>query len=127
MTDENLVPCGSTGCFDRLDADNPCTVSVTRSIWPHDVTYYHSACYDPWAEDVGHGAAEAADPVNNPAHYKWLPNGTEVIDITENFDFLVGNVLKYILRAEHKGKPLEDMKKARWYLDRAIARRESSE
>lgn len=102
-------------------------VGVTRRIVPPDVDYYHPDCYDPWAEEVGHGAAEAADPVNNPAHYKWLPNGTEVIDITENFDFLVGNVLKYILRAEHKGKPLEDMKKARWYLDRAIARRESSE
>lgn len=127
MTDENLVLCGSTGCFDRLDINHPATVAVPHGLSPHRQTYYHANCYDPWAEEAGHGAAEAADPVNNPAHYKWLPNGTEVIDITENFDFLVGNVLKYILRAEHKGKPLEDMKKARWYLDRAIARRESSE
>ncbi len=64
------------------------------------------------------------DPVNRPAHYIWLPNGVEVIDITERFSFTLGNVLKYVIRADHKGKPLEDLRKARWYLDREIERRE---
>lgn len=59
--------------------------------------------------------------VDHPPHYQWLPNGVEVIDITELFGFRLGNVLKYILRHEHKGKPLEDLKKARFYLDREIA------
>ena len=67
------------------------------------------------------------DPVNHPDHYTWLKNGVEVIDITENFNFLLGNVLKYVMRADHKGKPLEDLKKAVWYLEREIANREAAE
>lgn len=63
-----------------------------------------------------------ADPVYSPTHYKWLP--VEAIEITELFSFRVGNCLKYLLRHEHKGSPLQDLKKARWYLDREIAFRE---
>lgn len=63
------------------------------------------------------------DNVNHPAHYKWLP--VEAIEITELFDFCVGNALKYLLRHQHKGNPVEDLKKARWYIDRAIKRAES--
>ena len=62
------------------------------------------------------------DMVNSPPHYQ-LPGGTEVIDITENLNFCMGNVIKYVLRADSKGKPLEDLNKARWYIDREIARR----
>lgn len=65
------------------------------------------------------------DPVDHPPHYTWLPAGVEVIDITECFSFVLGNVLKYVMRADHKGKPIEDLKKARWYLDREIAHREA--
>lgn len=64
------------------------------------------------------------DPVNHPAHYKWLP--VEAIEITERFNFCMGNALKYILRADHKGKPTEDIRKAIWYLERELTRRESS-
>lgn len=59
------------------------------------------------------------DPVNHPKHYTWL-NGIEVIDITSQLDFVIGNCVKYLLRAPHKGKELEDLKKARWYLDYRI-------
>lgn len=64
------------------------------------------------------------DPVNHPSHYTWLPNGLEVIDITEQFNFNLGNALKYIMRHEHKGDAIQDLKKARWYIDREISRRE---
>jgi hypothetical protein len=59
--------------------------------------------------------------VNHPAHYNM--GNIEVIDIIEGFDlnFHIGNVVKYVLRAPHKGKTLEDLKKARWYLDRYIS------
>jgi hypothetical protein len=63
------------------------------------------------------------DPVNHPSHYNWLP--VEVIQITEHFNFCMGNALKYIMRADYKGKPIEDLKKARWYIDRELARREA--
>lgn len=64
-----------------------------------------------------------SDPVNNPEHYRQYP--IEVIEITERLNFLLGNVVKYVLRADYKGKPLEDLKKAEWYLRREIANRES--
>lgn len=60
------------------------------------------------------------ETVNHPAHYN--AGSIEVIDAIEDWklNFHLGNVVKYIARAEHKGKPLEDLKKARWYLDRFI-------
>jgi len=61
------------------------------------------------------------DPVTNPSHYK-AKNGFEVLAIIEAFDlnFHRGNTVKYILRAPNKNNELEDLKKARFYLDREI-------
>lgn len=64
------------------------------------------------------------DPVDHPAHYTQHPSGVEAIDVTEHFNFNRGNAIKYIWRAELKGKELEDLKKARFYLDREIKRLE---
>lgn len=60
--------------------------------------------------------------VNHPDHYGGANNPYEVIKIIEALDvsFHIGNVLKYILRAGKKNSELEDLKKARWYLDRYI-------
>jgi hypothetical protein len=66
-------------------------------------------------------------PVDNPAHYTWLPNGVQVIQITEHMTFCLGNVVKYVVRADHKGQPMEDLEKAAWYLAREIARRKATE
>ena len=65
------------------------------------------------------------DPVNNPEHYTLNPNGIECIDVTENMNFCLGNAVKYIWRADLKGNPIEDLKKAVWYLEREITRREA--
>jgi hypothetical protein len=62
------------------------------------------------------------DPVNNPAHYK-QNEGWEAIDVTEQFNFNLGNALKYIIRCDHKGKPIEDLQKAVWYIQRELHRR----
>lgn len=67
------------------------------------------------------------DNVNHPPHYKQMPNGIEAIDITENFNFNLGNALKYIIRCDHKGKPYEDINKAIWYLHRELKRRRHEE
>jgi hypothetical protein len=72
------------------------------------------------ADRAAGAASPAHDPVTNPEHYTWLPNNLEVIDITEWFNFRLGNALKYILRSGRKADALEDLKKARWYLDREI-------
>jgi len=65
-----------------------------------------------------------SDNVNHPSHYTHGP--IEVIDIIEGFrlSYHLGNVIKYLLRHEHKNG-LEDLKKARWYLDRYIQQMES--
>jgi hypothetical protein len=63
------------------------------------------------------------DMVNHPPHYNF---GTiEVIDAIEdwNLPYFLGNVVKYVARCDYKGKPLEDLEKAAFYLDREIKRR----
>ena len=58
--------------------------------------------------------------VNHPDHYQ--SGKIEVIEVIEEFNlgFCLGNTIKYILRHENKAKPLEDLKKAKWYLERHI-------
>ena len=60
------------------------------------------------------------DPVNHPAHYK--VGGIETIDFIEakKLGYNLGNVVKYLTRADHKGNKLEDLRKAQWYLTREI-------
>jgi hypothetical protein len=67
-----------------------------------------------------------SDPVNHPQHYKSHPSGIEVIKITEHMNFCLGNAIKYILRADHKGNAVQDLEKARWYIDRELQRRSES-
>ena len=65
------------------------------------------------------------DLVNHPPHYK--AGGIEVIDFIEakGLNYRLGNVVKYVARADQKGTPLQDLMKARWYLDREIAKRKA--
>jgi len=60
------------------------------------------------------------DPVNHPEHYK--VGGIETIDFIEakKLNYNIGNVVKYLTRADHKGNKLEDLRKAQWYLTREI-------
>ena len=60
------------------------------------------------------------DPVNHPEHYK--VGGIETIDFIEakKLNYNIGNVVKYLTRANHKGNKLEDLRKAQWYLTREI-------
>lgn len=66
----------------------------------------------------------APDPVDHPKHYTNHPSGIECVQITEHMNFCRGNALKYIWRAGEKGPAIEDLKKARWYIDREITRLE---
>ena len=61
-----------------------------------------------------------ADPVNHPAHYK--AGGIETIDFIEakQLNYNLGNVVKYITRADFKGNRKQDLEKALWYLKREI-------
>ena len=65
-----------------------------------------------------------SDMVNSPAHYN--SSGIECLDAIEAATgegyqhYLQGNILKYLWRYRYKGKPVEDLQKARFYLDRLI-------
>ena len=72
---------------------------------------------------------EVVDVVNSPPHYK--SGGIEAIEGIEASmgpeayaGYLKGNIMKYLWRYEKKGKPIEDLKKAQWYLGRLIAAQE---
>lgn len=69
------------------------------------------------------------DPVNHPSHY--TDGKIEVIDFIEDkgLGFHLGNAVKYIARAGKKdpSKTVQDLEKARWYLDREIRRRKAEE
>lgn len=64
------------------------------------------------------------DMVNHPPHYTAHPSGVECIQVTEHMGFCVGNAMKYLWRAGEKGDAIEDLEKARWYVDREISRLE---
>ena len=76
----------------------------------------------PMMEDKVTMEEPEADNVNHPAHYKTV--GIETIDFIEakNLSYHLGNVVKYIARADTKGNREEDLLKARWYLNREIAK-----
>lgn len=67
-----------------------------------------------------------AEAVNHPKHYTSHPSGVECITITEHMGFNVGNAIKYLWRADEKGRALEDLRKAEWYIRREIQRREAA-
>lgn len=64
------------------------------------------------------------DVVTKPEHYNVHPSGIEVMDIVKHETFVRGNIIKYVMRAPYKGTELQDLKKARYYLDLEIERLE---
>lgn len=73
---------------------------------------------------VGLTNHEINDSVNNPMHYRSLgakcsncSAQIECIDVTRHMNFNLGNAVKYIWRADHKGNRIEDLKKSVWYIE----------
>lgn len=67
------------------------------------------------------------EQVNHPSHYGGSDNPYETIKVIEDWelDFHLGNVVKYVSRAGKKDDELQELKKARWYLDRKIQKLEN--
>lgn len=63
--------------------------------------------------------------VNHPQHYNSHPAGIECIDVVEHMNFNLGNAVKYIWRADEKGNAIQDLEKAKWYIEREINRRKA--
>lgn len=100
--------------------EEPCV--NCKGTYKRDTMAYLKAkdCFKPKEEK----ANDKADMVNHPQHYS--AHGIEPIDYIESHDlnFNLGNVIKYVSRAPYKGTELEDLKKAKWYLEREIKRHE---
>ncbi len=79
-------------------------------------------------DDVGCGElidteVPEEDNVAHPSHYTSHPSGIECIQITEHMGFNLGNALKYIWRCDLKHDAIEDLEKAKWYIDRELDKR----
>ena len=104
-------------------------LTLPKSNWEQLGLFSSNKSLGQLAYEAGKGVAkirmegdrgEQTDAVNHPAHYK--VGGIETIDFIEakKLNYRLGNVIKYLTRADHKGNKLEDLKKAQWYLEREI-------
>ena len=98
--------------MDFLDADSITTRKFTKAEM--------SALDKNWIEFPSDYVV-GSDRVNSPPHY--TAGGIETIDFIEakDLNYRLGNVIKYVSRAEKKENPLEDLKKAKWYLERELS------
>lgn len=124
--------CNSCFYMQNERSRNPCNVCegynkyVNRNIYIHQPdTVAISTWDDEDAFDGYYGGSEdyvqkANDSVFSPKHY--TAGKYEVIDVIEDWglNFRLANTIKYIARHMHKGKPLEDLEKALWYLQREV-------
>ena len=117
MKDEKEKSTKTLKCYDRKCRDCVCCGAVCDAPrCPSDGGIDSSE-----AGPVGHPFEEGADPVNHPSHYTegFKTRPVECIDITRHLGFTVGNAFKYVWRAGKKGDIVEDLAKARWYLEAA--------
>lgn len=68
-------------------------------------------------QDMKEEKKTTPDAVNHPSHYTSHPSGIEAIEITSKFPFALGNAIKYLMRSRYKVNRIEDLKKAKWYLE----------
>lgn len=84
-----------------------------------------AAATEAWrAKAIANNQTVAVDMVNHPPHYTKHPSGIECIQVVEHMGFNLGNAIKYIWRADLKKDAVEDMKKAIFYINREIEKRE---
>lgn len=113
--DEPCVSCSkSTNHFEPKKHSSNCTISVKE-------------CNKAFKnEDYGYEEIlnDEIDMANHPPQYQY---GIEPIEFIEshNLNFNLGSAVKYITRAHYKGKELEDLKKAKWFIEREIKRHDN--
>ncbi len=110
---------GCIGCVyeDFEELEEPCV--NCKGTYKYDTMAYLKAkdYFEPKEEKT-----YEIDMVNHPPHY--VGHGIEPIEFIEshNLNFCLGSAIKYIARAPYKGKELEDLKKAKWFIEREIKR-----
>jgi len=102
-------------CVDCFNLDK----WVKRDLYIRDSAKPLSEAIKEWVD-----VKEETDVVNKPPHYTEHPSGIECIQVTEHMGFNLGNAIKYIWRCDLKKDAIEDLKKAKWYIEREISKRE---
>jgi hypothetical protein len=117
-------------CFySELDGKiHPCNDCEGYDKWVSRTIYIKQNISKPLSEAIKEWVdckedEEIVDIVNQPPHYTEHPSGIECIQVTEHMGFNLGNAIKYIWRCDLKKDAIEDLKKAKWYIDREINRR----
>ena len=108
--DVKIHPCNDCEGYDKW---------VNRSIFIRESAKPLSEAIKEWVDCK----EEEVDVVNQPPHYTEHPSGIECIQVTEHMGFNLGNAIKYIWRCDLKKDAIEDLKKAKWYIDREIDKR----
>ncbi|WP_373089323.1 DUF3310 domain-containing protein [Zhongshania sp.] len=114
-TPEFLAKYGLMAKGNIVEISNSGMLKLTNGEWYHERDLTDEPCTTP--------VVPMADMVNHPPHYTSHPSGIECIQVTEHMSFTIGNAVKYLWRADLKNG-LEDLKKAAWYIQREIERRE---
>jgi hypothetical protein len=116
------------GIVDSQSVDS--VVNVRWEQMPEKVLISPADCIQPAQPAV----PAKPDMVNHPPHYTSSPakcskcgHGIECIDVVQHMGFSIGNAVKYLWRAGLKNDAIEDLKKAVWYINAEIAKREKSE
>lgn len=104
-----IHPCNNCHNYDQW---------VKRTLYIKDATQPLSEAIKEWVD-----VKEEDDVVNKPPHYTEHPSGIECIQVTEHMGFNLGNAIKYIWRCDLKKDAIEDLKKAKWYIEREIDKR----
>lgn len=124
-----------------LFAGTPRAMSLVDAAYDSLVEQDKTLANDFQIETVGHmrdffqkrvanpARLQAFEAVNHPPHYGGADNPYEAIKVIEawGLDFCLGNTVKYIARAGKKDATVQDLKKARWYLDREISNLEATD
>lgn len=117
-------------CFySELDGKiHPCNNCDNYDKWVSRTIYIKQNISKPLSEAIKEWVdckedEEIVDIVNQPPHYTEHPSGIECIQVTEHMGFNLGNAIKYIWRCDLKKDAIEDLKKAKWYIDREISKR----
>ena len=125
ITTDHFPNCGAAGCTWPIGYEEEAMRLRVRPEHTHKRDGdAHTVCFVPgctWPEEP-----PPADAVDHPKHYTSHPSGVECITVTEHMGFNLGNAIKCIWRADEKGNALEDLRKAAWYVQREIERRQRS-
>ena len=110
--DGKIAPCNNCDNYDKW---------VPRNMYIREAAKPLSEAVKEWV-DSDH-SEWANDSIHKPKHYTEHPSGIECIQVTEHMGFNLGNAIKYIWRCDLKKDAIEDLKKAKWYIDREIDKR----